>query len=521
MNLSEITPSEVKTAIVQLKNSVSQTPDNIPSFFIKNTSKYLIEPLVKLYNLSISKGEIPSLWRQAIIVPIHKRGLKNNPLNYRPISMTSVFCRLMEKVLHSKIMVHLKINNLINSSQHGFLAKRSTLSQQITILDNLTSNYDNKLHTDMIYLDFSKAFDRVSHPKLISVLENFELDSKVIEWISNYLSYRTQRTMVSGQLSNPLFISSGVPQGSVLGPLLFLLYVESLLFKITSSCKNTKVFAFADDVKLMSSDHADLQKALNIVEAWSDRWQMAIQPKKSEHITFRPQFDKDTISCNFQINQTNINKVSLVRDLGLYISSDLKWDKYIQQAKYKADKISNIILRIFKSHNIHTYTTAFKTYVRPLLEYNSIIWTPYHTSLIKQIESPQRSYTKKVCKRLNIKFDNYSERLEIMQMESLEYRRLKFDLILLYKILNKLIEVDFDTHFTFSQINNTYNLRRNSLHIQKPSISRTEIRLNFFSQKIVECWNKLPDNIVTAPSLNIFKFRLDKLDLKELHNFLF
>ena len=167
------------------------------------------------------------------------------------------------------------------------------------------------------------------------------------------------------------------------------------------------------------------------------------------------------------------------------------------------------------------YTTAFKTYVLPLLEYNSSIWTPYHTTLIKQIESPQRSYTKKVCRRLNIKFNNYSDRLEIMKIESLEYRRLKFGLILLYKILNKLIEVDFDTHFTISQINNTYNLRRNSLHIQKPSISRTEIRLNFFSQKIVESWNKLPDNIVTAPSLNILKFRLDKLDLKELHNFLF
>ena len=360
-----------------------------------------------------------------------------------------------------------------------------------------------------------------SHLKLVHVLKHFKLESNVVDWIKNYLSGRKQMTVVNNQLSEPEHIASGVPQGSVLGPLLFLLYIEDLITKLNITCKNTKVFAFADDLKLLSNDHADLQTALDLIGFWVERWQLLIQPAKSEHINFSRGQDNYMPNCKFIINGNTINTVQKVKDLGLYISNDLKWNSYIEQTKYKADRLANILLRTFKTHDLKIYKTALKTYIRPIVEYNSSIWSPYHLTQIRLIESVQKAYTKRVCKKLNITFSSYNDRLSIMEIDSLEYRRLKCDLILLYKILNKTIHVDTNYIFFKSHIQGKYNLRRNSLNLQKPPLSKTAIRTNFFCNRVIKTWNKLPDSLVTSPTLSIFKARLNKTDLKTYYKFLF
>ena len=163
----------------------------------------------------------------------------------------------------------------------------------------------------------------------------------------------------------------------------------------------------------------------------------------------------------------------------------------------------------------------YKTYIRPIMEYNVSIWAPQSISDIKLAESIQKTFTRKLCKKLNIKYESYADRLTILQIESLEYRRVKFDLILLYKILNNIVHANNENLFLFSNIQNSYNLRRHSLHLLKPPLVKTSTRTNFFSHRIINIWNNLPDSIVTSPSLIIFKQRLNLFSLCNIHNFIF
>ena len=179
------------------------------------------------------------------------------------------------------------------------------------------------------------------------------------------------------------------------------------------------------------------------------------------------------------------------------------------------------ILRSFHTSNTKTYTSLYKTYVRPIIEYNCSIWNPNLTSNIRKIESIQTKFTKTLCQKLNIKYQNYAHRLEMLNLETLEVRRLKTDLILLFKIHNNLLDIKFDEFFTKNLITTNYNLRRHTNYLKTPNITKTNTRQNFFSNRIVRVWNKLPQEIISTQSLPNFKYKLDKLNLAEYTNLIF
>ena len=416
-------------------------------------------------------------------------------------------------------MEYLTYNNLLSNAQHGFIYGRSTLTQQLNLLNNLTLNFDQKIHTDTVYLDLSKAFDRVSHQKLIHVLQFFQIDSQIILWLRDYLSGRKQKTIVEGCYSEYQTITSGVPQGSVLGPLLFLLYVEDLLRTIILKCPTVKLFSFADDIKILGTQQVELQKALDIVNTWTKKWQLEVNPVKSELFTV----DRNPLSNNntYHFNGNIINKIDTVRDLGILLSSNLEWKNNIQNIKSKANRLSHIIVRLFKTKDLNTYTAAYKTYIRPILEYNVSIWSPHKIGETRLAEQVQKTYTRIVCKKLNIKYNNYEHRLKLLNINSLEYRRVKFDLILVYKIINNLIDLNFETFFALSNYGSVYQLRRHRFSLKNPSTANTSTRNNFFSYRIVNTWNKLPNYIVSAKTLGNFKHCLDKYDLSKIHKFVF
>ena len=500
-----ISKQDILQAIQQMKKSVSQTPDSIPSYYIHKTSSQLLNPLYIIFNLSMTTGKIPELWKKAIVVPIYKKGKRNLATNYRPISLTSVICRILERIIHSQISSHFLFNNIISTSQHGFIRKRSTQTQQINFLEKLTQFYENKTQADIIYLDFSKAFDRVSHFKLVHVLCHLKIHQSIITWISNYLTGRTQTTVVDTFSSDKVSVPSGVPQGSVLGPLLFITYLQDLIDKISTYCKNTTVYAFADDIKLLSTDPSDLQRALHIVNSWTVNWQLLLNTDKSEHFTIQSQVSRD-----FHINNKVIPKVNEVRDLGVIISNNMKWDTYVSTIRSKSNSLTHIILRSFSPSNYQLLVKLYKIYVRPLLEYNTCTWFPYLKSNINAIESVQQTFTRKVCQRANIKYKDYNDRLRILNLESLQTRRVKNDLVMLYKILNNIVDINFTSYFEFNNLGGHY-LRRHSLYINRKFTPQTACCQNFFTQRVIRYWNALPDNIVTSPSLAIFRHKLKSI----------
>ena len=369
-----------------------------------------------------------------------------------------------------------------------------------------------------IYIDFSKAFDRLSHRKLIFVLYHYKIINQIINWIQDLLTHRSQKTIVEGKSSQPCSITSGVPQDSVLGPLLFVLYLESLIIDIKENCTNSKIYAFADDVKLLSTDAQELQKALNIIHTWALKWNLLIQPKKSEHINFSFTSSSSDHLNTFFMNQTEIPCSESVNDLGLLLSRNLKWSEYISKITSKANQISYTILRAFESTNYNLHLSLFKTFVRPILEYNTAIWSPNFISKedTKTVEKVQRQFTKRLCQKNNIKFQDYDERLHILNLETLETRRIKFDITLMFKIKNNLIDIDFDKFFK-NKLSTNYNLRGHDQQLDIPKYSGSKYHDNFFSNRILNIWNNLPQDLVNSRNLYTFKTNLNKLNI---HNIL-
>ena len=287
----------------------------------------------------------------------------------------------------------------------------------------------------------------------------------------------------------------------------------SLISRLSKDCVHTSVYVFADDLKLLSSNPRDLQLALKIVETWSKEWNLPIQPDKSEHL-FIPYTRNYQLSSNiFFINHTEIQTKEYVKDLGLILSKDLKWSKYISSISTKATITAHTVLRAFQTNNIDIIINLYKMYVRPTLEYNTSIWNPNYIKDINCIENVQRRFTKRLCQKNNIKFNSYTERLQLLNLETLESRRLQRDVILMFKIYHNLIDVNFQEFFSASISSSNYNLRGNSFRLHLPKHSGSTVRHNFFTNRILNIWNDLPDDLLNSPTLTIFKFKLKQLDL--------
>ena len=512
----KITPKDVEFAISNLKNTVSRTPDHIPSLYIKKNSKALAKPLSILFNKSLETGKIPSIWKEALVVPVFKKGRRDDPGNYRPISLTSVVCRLLERIIHHKISEHLLQNDLLSKIQHGFISRRSTLTQHISFFDQLTKFKCEKENCDAIYLDFTKAFDIISHKKLIHVLTHYKINKKLLQWIEDFLNKRTQRTVVENESSDYCSVTSGVPQGSVLGPLFFVLYIESLIKTLEASCRNTSIYAFADDVKLLGSNPSELQYALSIVENWANKWGLCIQPKKSEHLSFVHSRSAHQIPT-FSISNYQIPQCETVKDLGITLSKDHKWTPHIYRITSRANIISYNILKTFLSKDHRIYINLYKTHIRPILEYNTVIWTPHLITDIRKAESIQRRFTRRLCQKTNTRYNNYEHRLEILNLDTLEIRRVKFDLIIMYKIYHNIIDINYTDLFLDDIASTNYNLRGHKNKIQPQKYSGSTIRHSFFCNRIINLWNKLPEHIINSITLQNFKTRLNQFKITDIY----
>ena len=264
----------------KLQPSKSPGPDNVHPRVLKEVDKSLSKPLLILFQRSIDNGKIPDLWKYANITPIFKKGKRDICSNYRPVSLTCILCKVLESLITNDIIKHMEKYKLFSNKQFGFIHGRSTILQLLHIMDDWTRILDNGGIIDACYLDFAKAFDKVPHNRLLAKVKHYGIEGDLLLWIMAFLSHRKQRVVINGECSKWYPVTSGIPQGSVLGPLLFVLYINDF-----PNCVSSSAYLFADDTKIYkviseSNDNISFQDDINSLQTWSDKWQLKFHPVK-------------------------------------------------------------------------------------------------------------------------------------------------------------------------------------------------------------------------------------------------
>jgi hypothetical protein len=488
----KFTPDIVLKALNNLKPTFSIGPDGICAFFIKQLKQSLCKPLSIIYEVSYRTGKLPSLWLQALVIPIFKKGLKTSVENYRPISLCCVTCKLMETIINEALTVHCKKFNLIRMEQYGFQKQKSCTLQLLNCVNKWSASLDSRQSVDIAYIDFQKAFDSVVHTKLTKKLEKLGIKSFILAWIHSFLSNRVQMVKINAALSRKISVTSGVPQGSVLGPTLFLIYINDLVNEIHHS----QILLFADDLKIfnLSDNHHLLQADLTRLVSWSEKWQLPISLKKSNVLYLGKSNPKYQYSLNMHILE---DAGTSCKDLGVFISNDLSNKVHCNNIVAKASRIANMIHRCFISKDIELRVKAFKTYVRPILEYSSVVWNPHLVSDIQKIENVQRRFTKRLLFKSNLPYEN---RLNVLNLERLELRRIYSDAILAYKIINFNL-LNFNDFYRTPPPSCTRSAQQNLLYIPK---FRLDCRKFDFSIRSARIWNSIPVEVKDCRTISSF-----------------
>ena len=484
-------PEDVWKSITSCKDSLSCGPDNIPSRIFKIAGDILAYPLSMIYNVSMSTGVVPDDWKEANITAIFKKGSRTSPSNYRPISLTSVACRIMERGIKAKLMYHLEKHNILTEAQHGFQKKKSTLTNLLQYMEAITDAVDKGLQVDAVYFDFRKAFDKVPHRRLLAKLEAVGIKGLLLNWLKSWLTGRKQRVCVDQEFSDWTDTTSSVAQGSVLGPILFLIYINDL-----QSVVKSDLSMFADDTKAFrvikdkSSDRLILQEDINAMLQWSKDWLMEFNIEKCSTITFgHGQQNMYTLA------DTQLESVNCQRDVGIQIPSNLKFEEQCAAVISKANSVLGQIRRAFNTRDKSILLNAYQSYVLPHLDYCCQIWSPGTQKWIHKVEQVQKRALRLIP---SLNGRSYEQKLASLKLLSLENRRVMFDLTQKYK-------EESSKENAISPVKSTRQTRsRTDKKLEKPRF-RLDIRKNSFNVRTIDNWNKLPVEIRESKSLGTFK----------------
>jgi hypothetical protein len=497
--LSSISVSleKVSRLVASTKPSLKPGPDGLPPAMLLHGNDIPIL-LLNIYNLSLNESHFPSKWKQSVIFPRYKGGSKADLNNYRPINHTPAVAKVLERIVNESLIEFMISHSLIHPSQYGFIKNRSCTTCQFDFLNYVTESIDKGLALIILFLDMRKAFDRVPHKRLLNKLSAVGIRNPLLTWFKSYLDGRTQVVKLGTCTSNARPVTSGVIQGSVLGPTLFLIYIDDIFTAVSHG----KAYVFADDIKIVyafePSSQTDvfpkLTDDLATLESWSSRCGMWFSAEKCSLISFRCALPDD----RFVLHNSPIPIQNNVRDLGLRYSVTFN---FAEQVAYQVTKAQQTIGYICK-HFI-TNEARLRLYLmiaRPILEYCPVIYSNLRKCDRVALEKVQRAFTKRIlgysCKL------NYRTRCETLCLDPLWLRRLRLGVNLLYSIIHRTVHCNSATLSFHS--NSTYILRNKSKIIQLPLI-RTVIRSKFFIIRYASIWNKLPTELRDCDNPNRFK----------------
>lgn len=499
----EITVPVVKKILQKLNPSKSMGPDNInPKLLVSLAdNENFISAVTGLFRKCFQSGSIPLQWKTANVIALHKKNSKTTASNYRPISLTCIICKAYEQIIRTHIFQH--VISAISKKQHGFLPGRSCLSNLLESIDFINDMIAEGECVDIFYLDFQKAFDTVPHYRLFIKLMSFGICGKMLTAIRDFLSERTFKVVVGDSTSESYEVSSGVPQGSVLGPLLFLLYINDLPEKI----KNY-VALFADDLKMISkSSTKDLNQCdINSLVEWQDKWLLTFNTNDNKckiiHV------GKDNPCNQYYMGEVLLPAVDSEKDLGVLMSKNRKWNDHIHLGISKANQMIAWVIRSVISRKPHIMLNIYKCMIRPNIEYCVQLWSPLPShgnwGLILDIEDVQRKFTRLID---GIGLLTYKSRLEKLGLTTLLERRMRGDLIETFKIVNGISNYG----------KNLFKLSRSGHNLISRPGDQHPAKYDFFSRRVLNYWNKLPSYIKFSKTIDSFKNNLSKFKHRNFH----
>ena len=490
----DFTEEDFIREIQTLSPNSAAGPDGFPAIFLLKNKTQLAKPLNLIWHNILDKGFTPKILKTSYISPIFKKGNQGLPENYRPVALTSHVTKIFEKIVRKNLQDHLERNNLYNNNQHGFRSGRSCLSQLLAHTERLIQHIEQGHNVDVIYLDFSKAFDRVDHSILLNKLERNGVSGKLHSWIKSFLTGRTQRVSVNTTLSISADVVSGVPQGSVLGALLFLVMIQD----IDEEIYHAVLSSFADDTRLMKevssqNDVQLLQNDLHSVYNWSDTNNMQLNGLKFEHMCYGKNEELKSQSVYFSDTQNPIETKNQVKDLGVTLDVDMTYDQHIQNQINKVKAISSWIYRTFKTRDPDVMLTLWKSLAIPHLDYCSQLWSPSKRCSIQQLENLQKSFLNGIP---SMKHLNYWEKLKKLKIYSLERRRERYRVIYTWCILENIVP-NFNYNNEQGGVHSYTNQRLGrKCHLKAVNVRHKNVWRDCLSQEGPRLFNVLPKSIL-------------------------
>ncbi|GAB1597390.1 hypothetical protein Ahia01_000015400, partial [Argonauta hians] len=495
---------DIVEAINEIDSASAAGPDGVPACLLKNCRHAFAKPLGIIFQSSLDQGRLPKALKEGIIRPIHKGGNRATPKNYRPISLTSHVSKVMERIVRRKIISFLETEKLLPESQHGFRPNRGCLTQLLQHYDWVLKQQLAHRNVDVIYLDFAKAFDKVDHGVLCHKLLELGIGGKLGEWIHNFLQDRKQTVMIDGFFSADSHIRSGVPQGTVLGPLLFTI----ALYDLPLATQTSTIMTYADDTKVSQTiknqdSIRELQMDLSKIYQWAKTNNMQLNADKFQALHYRR---TNAYPSSYVGPQgENIRDADTVRDLGILLDSDGTFQTHHLKLADQCRKITGQILRTFKTRNKEAMFQLWRSLVLSRLDYCSQLWSPQTVKSIAVLESTQRRFTKAINSMKDL---SYRERLRELKLYSLERRRERYSIIYIWKILQGIAPNFGIEGYTNPRTGRWCVIPRIP---SLPSRTRTQY-CNSLGFKGPRLFNALPQYIrdIQGDDVEVFKILLDK-----------
>ena len=506
----EVSQDDVINYVNEIPRNKATGLDEIPTGILKDSIEYIVEPITHIINLSLKTGKIPKVWKQARVTPIHKGGDNTNPSNYRPISVLPVLSKVMEKMVFNQVYAYLSENNLLTKYQHGFRPGHSTQTALISLTDDISKHVDEGYVVAVITLDLEKAFDLISFDILLKKLTYFGFDKRVIRWFEDYFHEREQLTVVNGNRSTSKTVQSGVPQGSILGPLLFILTLNDL-YKSVSKCS---LSLYADDTCLYfaAKDKREMQKVINddlkSMFNWFSNNHLLLNIDKCQFMLIGSKGNlRHFEGVNISIQNTQLRRVSQCKYLGVIIDSHLTWTPQIEEVKKKALKTFHSVKRVRQFLDKRTSFLLYQTLIQSQLDYCSMLWMNGHVTQLAKLQTLQNR-----CFRLILGVDSRFNRETLyrtLEAHTLGERRKIQALVIIYKLLHNLAPLSLSSRIQLRSPSH-YSLRSVNTQIVLPR-PRTNFLRNSALYSASKLFNKLPISLRSTNDIKIFTKELKKI----------